>query len=140
MHLAKKMTALFLTMLVVMVCTLTLSPNMFVAAASETVSGTEAQTSGETVFTAPGSKVIVDPANGAGCWTGGSALGDLQFSGVGTFNGNWPSRNAYQTGNKRGRVTFMYAGKKVQLPWFGTWTEISMKNNAAVTGVQVIRA
>ncbi len=46
----------------------------------------------------------------AGCWTSGSALGNMQFAGSGAVSGTWPYRNAYYTGNLHGFVIYQYKG------------------------------
>ncbi|MFC0265943.1 hypothetical protein [Alloscardovia macacae] len=47
----------------------------------------------------------------AACWTSGTALGDMQFSGTGLLKGNWPNRDSFSTGDKWANITFMYHGK-----------------------------
>lgn len=75
----------------------------------------------------------------AGCWTGGTALGDLQFAGTGAVSGNWPYRNQYQTGNHNGFVVYSYKGATHSSPRMGPWLGISMIDGASVTGLSVTR-
>lgn len=76
---------------------------------------------------------------GAACWASGSAMGDLGFSGIGTAEGNWPSRNAFYTGNKSGRICYLYDGKRVCSQVLPPNTVARMVGGKAVTGVSVSR-
>ena len=75
----------------------------------------------------------------AGCWTSGSALGDMQFAGSGAVPGTWPYRNAYYTGNLHGLVIYQYKGATMSSPKLGPHLWIRMANNSAVTGKSVTR-
>ena len=75
----------------------------------------------------------------AGCWTSGSALGDMQFAGSGAVSGTWPYKNAYYTGNLHGFVIYQYKGATMSSPKPGPHLCIRMANNSAVTGKSVTR-
>lgn len=42
----------------------------------------------------------------AACWTGGTALGDMQYAGVGKSVGFWPYRNRFYSGNKVASIRY----------------------------------
>jgi hypothetical protein len=75
----------------------------------------------------------------AGCWTSGSALGNMQFAGSGAVSGTWPYRNAYYTGNLHGFVIYQYKGATMSSLKLGPHLWIRMANNSAVTGKSVTR-
>lgn len=75
----------------------------------------------------------------AGCWAGGSALGDMQFAGTGTATGSWPYRNSYTTGNKSGQITFAINGVTYTPVAAGPWMRIATADGSGVDGVSVTR-
>lgn len=75
----------------------------------------------------------------AGCWAGGSTLGDMQFAGTGTATGSWPYRNSYTTGNKSGQITFAINGVTYTPVAAGPWMRIATADGSGVDGVSVTR-
>ncbi len=75
----------------------------------------------------------------AGCWTSGSALGDMQFAGNGAVSGTWPYRNAYYTGNLHGLVILSIQRCDHEFAETRTAFVDTHGNNSAVTGKSVTR-
>ena len=75
----------------------------------------------------------------AGCWAGGTALGDIQYAGTGIITGFWPYRNAYTTGNKAGKITFAINGIQYTPVAAGPWTKIATIDGQGVDGIAVER-
>lgn len=74
----------------------------------------------------------------AACWTGGTALGDMQFTGTGVVRGNWPARNRFYTGNKRADVTFHDGRREITINGLHAWWWVD-KVTAGVDGKMVNR-
>ena len=51
--------------------------------------------------------------NTSACWAGGGALGDMEFTGTGAVNGNWPSRSSFYSNNKSADIGFTWKGERV---------------------------
>lgn len=74
----------------------------------------------------------------AACWTSGLAMGDMQFTGVGTARGFWPGRNAFFAGDRPAEVEIMYNGTNLNfggIPAWGTMTSYS----GGADGIRVTR-
>lgn len=74
--------------------------------------------------------------SGAACWAGGNP-GDLQFSGLGAINGNWPNRYGFYSGTLHADVGYYALGSNRYVSNISPYTR--MEATMTMTGIYVYR-
>lgn len=75
--------------------------------------------------------------NTSACWAGGGALGDMEFTGTGAVNGNWPSRSSFYSNNKSADIGFTWKGERVYVSQIAANRKFTP--NGSVDGFYVTR-
>ncbi|KAB7789779.1 hypothetical protein [Bifidobacterium leontopitheci] len=87
--------------------------------------------------------VTIAPTRGctddnAGCWYGHTAQGDMQFSAGDIYSGTWAARGWYTSGNRWGRVGYVFNGRSYERGPVGAY-DVIKPPEGTVTGKMVER-